>query len=78
MACWAKAVRTVYQAYQLFKNCIIEGSVDFIFGGAESYFDDCEFCSIEKVSFFALNTPEGADDASRPSWIKVTNKMEVE
>ena len=26
-----------------FKNCIIEGGVDFIFGGATAYFDNCEF-----------------------------------
>ena len=44
-----------------FKNCIIEGGVDFVFGGAEAYFDDCEFRSIEKGYVFAPNTPECAE-----------------
>lgn len=31
---------------QLFKNCRISGTVDFIFGGAEAYFKDCEIISL--------------------------------
>lgn len=31
----------------LFKNCRIEGTVDFIFGGAEAYFKDCEIVSLD-------------------------------
>ena len=31
-----------------FKNCRIEGGVDFIFGGATAYFDDCDFVINEK------------------------------
>ena len=50
--------RTMHTFY--FKNCYIEGGVDFIFGGAEAYFDNCEFCSNEKGYIFAPNTPEGA------------------
>ena len=34
--------RTVY-----FKHCLIEGGIDFIFGGATAYFDDCEFRNVE-------------------------------
>ena len=30
----------------LFENCRIYGSVDFIFGGAEAYFKDCEIISV--------------------------------
>ncbi len=30
----------------VFKNCRIEGTVDFIFGGAEAYFKDCEIISL--------------------------------
>ncbi len=41
-----------------FKNCRIEGGVDFVFGGATAYFDDCEFVSVEKGYVFAPNTPE--------------------
>lgn len=44
--------RTVY-----FKNCVIEGGVDFIFGGATAYFDSCEFVSVEEGYVFAPSTP---------------------
>lgn len=40
-----------------FKNCRIEGGVDFIFGGATAYFDNCEFVSVEKGYVFAPSTP---------------------
>lgn len=42
-----------------FRRCRIEGGVDFIFGGAEAYFDDCEFRSVEPGFVFAPSTPEG-------------------
>lgn len=42
-----------------FKNCLIEGGVDFIFGGAEAYFDSCEFKSVEPGYIFAPSTPKG-------------------
>ncbi|MCR5129360.1 MAG: pectin methylesterase [Lachnospiraceae bacterium] len=41
-----------------FKNCRIEGGVDFIFGGATAYFEDCEFVSNEAGYVFAPSTPE--------------------
>ena len=31
-----------------FKNCTIKGGVDFIFGGATAYFDNCELVSVEE------------------------------
>lgn len=40
-----------------FKNCIIEGGVDFIFGGATAYFEGCEFRSVEAGYVFAPSTP---------------------
>ena len=40
-----------------FKNCVIEGGVDFIFGGATAYFEDCEFVSVEEGYIFAPSTP---------------------
>lgn len=49
--------RTVY-----FKNCIIEGGVDFIFGGATAYFDSCEFVSVEEGYVFAPSTPEDVSE----------------
>ena len=48
--------RTVY-----FKNCRIEGGVDFIFGGATAYFDSCEFVSVEEGYVFAPSTPEDVE-----------------
>lgn len=41
-----------------FNNCKIEGGVDFIFGGATAYFDNCEFISVEKGFVFAPSTPK--------------------
>jgi pectinesterase len=41
-----------------FKNCLFEGSIDFIFGGATAYFDHCEFRSNGAGYVFAPNTPE--------------------
>lgn len=48
--------RTVY-----FKRCLIEGGVDFIFGGATAYFEDCEFRSVEPGYVFAPSTPENVE-----------------
>lgn len=48
--------RTVY-----FKNCRILGGVDFIFGGASAYFDNCEFVSVEEGYVFAPSTPEDVE-----------------
>jgi pectinesterase len=42
-----------------FKNCLIEGGVDFIFGGAAATFENCEFRSVEPGYVFAPSTPEG-------------------
>lgn len=41
-----------------FRRCRIEGGVDFIFGGATAYFDECEFVSVESGYVFAPSTPE--------------------
>lgn len=48
----------------LYRNCYIEGDIDFIFGGATAYFESCELFSkdIKKpVNSFvtAASTPEG-------------------
>ncbi len=36
--------------YQYYKNCVIKGDVDFIFGGADALFEDCEIiaCDLKK------------------------------
>lgn len=49
---------------QLYQHCYIEGTVDFIFGGATAYFDRCEIRSIrhnENQTGYvtAASTPEG-------------------
>lgn len=41
-----------------FTNCRIEGGVDFIFGGATAYFENCEFVNVEEGFVFAPSTPE--------------------
>lgn len=40
-----------------FKNCVIEGGVDFIFGSGTAYFDNCEFVCVEEGYVFAPSTP---------------------
>lgn len=51
-----RARRTYY-----FKNCVIKGGVDFIFGGATAYFSECEFVSVEEGYVFAPSTPEDVE-----------------
>ena len=48
-----------YPRIMHFVNCVIEGGVDFIFGGATATFDNCEFRSVEPGYVFAPSTPEG-------------------
>ncbi|WP_340034601.1 pectinesterase family protein [Paenibacillus sp. FSL H3-0302] len=52
------------QYRQLYQHCYIEGTVDFIFGGATAYFDRCEIrslCHSENQAGYitAASTPEG-------------------
>lgn len=47
-----------------YKNCYIEGDVDFIFGGATAYFEECEIHSLARGNdpegyITAASTPEG-------------------
>lgn len=49
-----------------YKNCYIEGDIDFIFGGATAYFESCEFYSKDtgqEISSYvtAASTPEGQE-----------------
>ncbi|AOZ93926.1 pectinesterase family protein [Paenibacillus crassostreae] len=49
---------------QLYQNCYIEGTVDFIFGGATAYFERCEIHSLRHDDngtgyITAASTPEG-------------------
>ena len=60
-----------------FKNCVIEGGVDFIFGGAEAYFENCEFRSVEPGFVFAPSTPEGNNAGFVAKNCKFTSIKEV-
>lgn len=51
---------------QLYKNCYLEGDIDFIFGGATAYFENCTFFSKytgKEISSYvtAASTPEGQE-----------------
>ena len=61
------------QGHQLYKNCLISGDVDFIFGGAAAIFEDCTIESVphrpQKADtdmnqgyVTAPSTPEGAEE----------------
>lgn len=44
--------------YQYLKDCYIEGSVDFIFGGSTAFFDNCDLVSTRGGFLTAASTPE--------------------
>ncbi|KUJ63569.1 pectate lyase [Flavobacteriaceae bacterium CRH] len=46
-------------AKQYFKDCYIEGTTDFIFGGATALFENCEIKSIKNSYITAASTPQG-------------------
>ncbi|WP_428232279.1 pectate lyase [Flavobacterium sp.] len=46
------------EAKQYFKNCYIEGTTDFIFGGATALFENCEIHSIKSSYITAASTPQ--------------------
>lgn len=47
------------QSKQLYRNCYIEGTVDFIFGSSTAYFDNCAIHCLRKGYITAASTPEG-------------------
>ncbi|ANF98743.1 pectinesterase family protein [Paenibacillus bovis] len=52
------------QYRQLYEHCYIEGTVDFIFGGATAYFDQCQIHSLRhyrnrSTYITAASTPQG-------------------
>ncbi len=49
----------VNRGRQYFADCHIEGSVDFIFGGATAYFDRCHIHCVGDGYIAAASTPEG-------------------
>lgn len=42
-----------------YRRCRIEGDVDFIFGGAAAWFEDCDIISVDAGYATAASTPEG-------------------
>lgn len=42
-----------------FENCLIEGTTDFIFGGATAWFEKCTLHSLKNSYITAASTPEG-------------------
>ena len=60
-----------------FKNCVIEGGVDFIFGGGTAYFDECEFVSVEEGYVFAPSTPSDVEVGFVARNCKFTSKNGV-
>lgn len=46
---------------QFYKDCYIEGTVDFIFGSATAYFEDCELHSKSNSFITAASTPENTE-----------------
>ena len=47
------------EAKQYFKDCYIEGTTDFIFGGATALFENCIIHSIKSSYVTAASTPKG-------------------
>ena len=44
----------------VFRHCLIQGDVDFIFGGGASWFEECEVRSVDGEGYVtAASTPEG-------------------
>ena len=48
------------KAIQYFKDCYIEGTTDFIFGGSTALFENCTIHSIKSSYITAASTSEGA------------------
>jgi pectinesterase len=46
---------------QYFKDCYIEGTTDFIFGSATTYFENCHIHSKKNSYITAASTPEGSE-----------------
>lgn len=60
-------LKEFHQQYRhLYQNCYIEGTVDFIFGGATAYFEHCEIRSLRHDRNYAgfvtaASTPQGQE-----------------
>jgi polygalacturonase/pectin methylesterase-like acyl-CoA thioesterase len=50
----------VNRGRQVFRDCLVEGTVDFIFGGATAFFDHCRIHCLGDGYVTAASTPQGA------------------
>jgi polygalacturonase/pectin methylesterase-like acyl-CoA thioesterase len=57
---WQDTIKTDRNR-EYFKNCLIEGHVDFIFGAGTAYFNDCEIHCRDKGSITAASTEQGTE-----------------
>ncbi len=46
---------------QLYRNCYIEGTVDFIFGSSTAWFEECQIHSLRRGYLTAASTPEATE-----------------
>ncbi|MCD8068849.1 MAG: pectinesterase family protein [Lachnospiraceae bacterium] len=47
---------------QYYKNCFIQGDVDFVFGSATAWFESCEFFSKDRCEDAPISNPQEASD----------------
>ena len=62
---------------QFYKNCYIEGTVDFIFGSATAYFENCEIHSQSDSFITASSTPKEVEFGFVFSNCKITSEEKV-
>jgi pectinesterase len=63
---------------QLYRDCHIEGTTDFIFGSATAVFDHCSVHSKKNSYITAANTPEGKEFGYVFRNCKLTAEKEIE
>lgn len=65
------------QSKQLYRNCYIEGTVDFIFGSSTAFFDNCRLHSLRNGYLTAASTPEGRPYGYVFRYCTITAEKEV-
>ena len=65
------------QSKQLYKNCYIEGTVDFIFGSSTAYFLNCKIHCLRNGYITAASTPENVKYGYVFRYCTITAEKEV-
>lgn len=65
------------QSRQLYRNCYIEGTVDFIFGSATAFFENCRLHALRQGYLTAASTPEGRKYGYVFQYCTITAEKEV-